>query len=208
MEHSPLLNRAGEAAEATSLPVDEDYLDAIAAAFGQVIDAKSPYTAGHSERVGIYAARLGARFGIAGTDLRSLTRAAVLHDVGKLGVSSTILEKPGKLDDDEWQVMRSHAGHTAAILGRIAPLREMAMVAASHHERLDGRGYPLGLDQTMLATEARIISVCDFYDALTADRPYRGAMSADRAFAIMEKEAGTAIDPQCLSMLRDVVTDC
>jgi HD-GYP domain-containing protein (c-di-GMP phosphodiesterase class II) len=198
---------AEELPDEAQLTVDEDYLDAIALAFGQVIDAKSPYTAGHSERVGTYATELGKRYGIGGADLRSLSRAAALHDVGKLGVSSTILEKPGKLDDEEWQVMRSHAGHTAAILGRIAPLREMAMIAASHHERLDGTGYPLGLDQTMLATEARIISVCDFYDALTADRPYRAAMTAERAFAIMEQEAGGAIDPHCLAMFRDVVAE-
>lgn len=197
----------GDLPEDSQLVVDEDYMDAIAAAFGQVIDAKSPYTFGHSERVGDYAARVGGAMGLDLAQLRSLKRAAVLHDVGKLGVSSSILEKPGRLDDHEWAVMRGHAAQTAEILGRIAPLREMAMIAASHHERLDGKGYPLGLDENLLAIEARIITVCDFFDALTADRPYRSALSHEQAFDIMEREAGAAIDVRCLSMLRKTIYD-
>ena len=148
---------------------------------------------------------VGEALGLDEAQLRSLRRAAMLHDVGKLGVSSQILEKPGKLEDDEWNAMRSHALRTAEILGRIAPMRDMAHIAASHHERLDGKGYPLGLDESQLALEARIITVCDFFDALTADRPYRSALSVDEAFAIMEKEAGRAIDPKCLSILREAL---
>lgn len=195
----------GDLPDDGTIDVDDDYLDAIAAAFGQVIDAKSPYTSGHSERVSEYAVRVGSAMGLIPVELRKLKRAAMLHDVGKLGVSSNILEKPGKLDDQEWAIMRGHAAQTAEILGRIAPLREMAMIAASHHERLDGKGYPLGLDESLLATEARIITVCDFFDALTADRPYRAALSHDQAFDIMQREAGSAIDARCLSILRQNV---
>lgn len=187
------------------LPVDEDYLDDIALAFGQVIDAKSPYTAGHSERVGHYARAVGRSLGLGGDALRALHRAAILHDVGKLGVSSTILEKPGRLDAEEWAVMQRHAGHTADILSRIGPLRQMAMIAGSHHERLDGAGYPLGLDASMLCLEARIITACDFYDALTADRPYRAALPGERALAIMREELGGALDPACFAALAAVV---
>lgn len=185
--------------------VDEDYLDDIAAAFGQVIDAKSPYTAGHSERVGDYAATIAERMGLDCSEIRSLRRAAMLHDVGKLGVSNTILDKPGKLDDGEWTLMRGHAAQTAEILARVAPLREMAMIAASHHERLDGKGYPLGLDDQVISLETRIISVCDFFDALTADRPYRDALPVERALAIMREEAGAAIDVRCLEVLESEV---
>ncbi|WP_294334776.1 HD domain-containing phosphohydrolase [uncultured Sphingomonas sp.] len=197
--------RAFEPAE-QRVAVDEDYLDDIAAAFGAVIDAKSPYTGGHSGRVGYYAGALGAAMGLGGADLRTLKRGAMLHDVGKLAVSSRVLEKPGKLDDGEWEEMRSHAAHTTAILSRIGPLRDMAAVAGAHHERLDGRGYPLGLDAMLIAREARIITVCDFYDALTADRPYRAAMPVEKALGIMAGEVGKAIDGDCFAALSEIVT--
>jgi putative nucleotidyltransferase with HDIG domain len=187
--------------------VDEDYLDDIAMAFGQVIDAKSAYTSGHSERVGFYCDGVAAEMGMAAPARRTLRRAAVLHDVGKLAVSSTVLEKPGKLDDDEWEVMRSHASHTAEILGQIGPMRDMAMIAAAHHERLDGRGYPFGLNGSMISIESRIITVCDFYDALTADRPYRGAMPAEKALGIMREEVGKAIDSECFAALEAVIAN-
>lgn len=192
--------------EEQRVAVDEGYLDDIAAAFGAVIDAKSPYTGGHSGRVGYYAGALGEAMGLGGADLRTLKRGAMLHDVGKLAVSSRVLEKPGKLDDGEWVEMRSHAAHTTAILSRIAPLRDMAAVAGAHHERLDGRGYPLGLDAMLIAREARIITVCDFYDALTADRPYRAAMPVEQALGIMAGEIGKAIDGDCYAALREIVT--
>lgn len=205
--HDPALERRVSAfmPEDTRIAVDDDYLDDIAAAFGAVIDAKSPYTSGHSERVGDYAHVLGGKLGLSADDTRRLRRTAILHDVGKLAVSSRVLEKPGALDADEWQEMRSHAQQTTAILSRIGPLREMATIAGAHHERLDGKGYPLGLGQMLIAREARIITVCDFYDALTADRPYRGAMPVEKALTIMAGEVGKAIDGPCFEALRDVV---
>ena len=184
--------------------VDDDYLDDIAAAFGQVIDAKSPYTAGHSTRVAELAARIGEAMGMLPARRRWLYRAALLHDVGKLGVSNAILDKPGSLDEREWEAMRGHAGHTQAILGRIGALADIASIAAAPHERLDGTGYPLRLDDQQITRETRIITVCDFYDALTSDRPYRAAMSHDEALAIMQAEEGKAIDPDCLAALRSI----
>jgi HD-GYP domain-containing protein (c-di-GMP phosphodiesterase class II) len=186
--------------------VDDDYLDAIAAAFGKVIDAKSPFTAGHSARVADYAERLGERLGVLPSRLRRLRRAATLHDIGKLGVSSAILEKPSKLDEAEWAAMRTHASHTQAILGRIGALADLAPIAASHHERLDGKGYPLGLEASALGRETRIITLCDFYDALTADRPYRAAMPTERALAVMAGEVGTALDPEGFEALTAMVS--
>jgi putative nucleotidyltransferase with HDIG domain len=195
----------GFAAFDTDVTVDEDYLDAIAAAFGQVIDAKSPFTSGHSERVGFYSDAIAAELGMDAGERRRLRRAAMLHDIGKLGVSSRILEKPGKLDESEWREMRDHAAMTAEILSRIGVMRDMAMIAAAHHEKLDGTGYPLGLDAALIGMETRIITAADIYDALTADRPYRGAMPAGRALAIMETECGVAVDPACLRALTTVV---
>jgi len=185
-----------------NMVVDEDYLDDIADAFGAVIDAKSPYTSGHSQRVGDYVGHVATVLGIEGQPRRVLRRAAILHDVGKLGVSSAILEKPGKLEADEWHVMQNHARHTTEILSRVSALRDMALIAGSHHERLDGGGYPLKMDARLISMETRIITVCDFYDALTADRPYRAAMPAEQALAIMAGEVGKALDPTCFEALR------
>jgi HD-GYP domain-containing protein (c-di-GMP phosphodiesterase class II) len=126
----------------------------------------------------------------------------LLHDVGKLGVSNAILDKPGPLDETEWPAMRAHAVHTQEILNRIGPLREMAAIAAAHHERLDGCGYPLGLGEEAIRRETRIITVCDFYDALTSDRPYRAAMDRDEALAIMAQSVGVALDPDCFEALK------
>jgi HD-GYP domain-containing protein (c-di-GMP phosphodiesterase class II) len=133
-----------------------------------------------------------------------LLRAALLHDVGKLGVSNRILDKPGKLDSDEWDAMRGHAERTRDILGRIRVLADLADVAAGHHERLDGCGYPLGLGDTAIMLETRIITTCDFYDALTANRPYRAAMPVEQALAIIGGESGKAIDPACFEALRAI----
>jgi putative nucleotidyltransferase with HDIG domain len=185
--------------------VNDDYLDAIAAAFGSVIDNKSPFTAGHSMRVADLAEEIGAAMGVPHARRRWLHRAALLHDVGKLGVSNMILDKPGKLDDREWVAMRDHAVHTQAILGRIGALADLAPIAAAHHERLDGTGYPLGLMEHQIRRETRVITVCDFYDALTSDRPYRAAMTNADAMAIIAAEVGTAIDGECYEALRKIV---
>ena len=184
--------------------VDDDYLDSIATAFGSVIDAKSPFTAGHSMRVADLAQKIGAHMGVLPSRHRWLHRAALLHDVGKLGVSNSILDKPGKLDEREWVEMRDHAVHTQAILGRIGVLADLAPIAAAHHERLDGSGYPLGLRDGQIRHETRIITVCDYYDALTSDRPYRAAMTRTDAMAIIAAEVGTAIDGDCFEALRSV----
>jgi HD-GYP domain-containing protein (c-di-GMP phosphodiesterase class II) len=189
----------------TATAVDDDYLDAIAIAFGEVIDAKSPYTAGHSTRVAQYAASIGDCMDVPSARRNWLYRAALLHDIGKLGVSNAILDKPGKLDEAEWEIMRTHASHTQEILGRIGVLADLAPVAAAHHERLDGRGYPLGLSDAQISRETRIITICDFYDALTAERPYRGAMPVENALAIIEGEVGRAVDGECFEALRTIV---
>lgn len=185
--------------------VDDVFLDAITDAFGKVIDAKSPFTAGHSSRVANLAQGLASHFDMLPARLKQLRRAAALHDVGKLGVSSAILEKPGRLNDAEWVQMREHASHTRAILSRIGPLAELAELAAAHHERLDGAGYPLGLDERTLSRETRIITLADFYDALTADRPYRKAMPQAQALAVIEGEVGKAVDGACFEALRELV---
>ena len=184
------------------VPVDEDYLDDIAAAFGQVVDSKSPYTSGHSERVALYTDMIAEAMGMTLERRRWLKRGALLHDVGKLGVSNSVLDKAGKLDTDEWLAVQMHAGYTEKILSRIDAFAELAIVAAAHHERLDGKGYPRGLKDADISLETRIITTADIFDAITADRPYRGPIPIPKALDIMAETVGTAIDAQCFEALK------
>lgn len=185
--------------------VDEAYLDDVAAAFGGIVDAKSPYTAGHSSRVADYAEMVAAELDLPSGRRRWLRRAALLHDIGKLGVPNTILDKPGKLTPQEWQVVRRHPALSEAILSRVAAFGPLARVAGAHHERLDGKGYPNGLTADAIPLDARIITVADVFDALTARRPYREPMGEEAAVAVMLRDAGTAFDRRCLAALASAV---
>jgi HD-GYP domain-containing protein (c-di-GMP phosphodiesterase class II) len=185
--------------------VDEGYLDDVAAAFAQVVDSKSPYTAGHSDRVTLFADLIAEQMTFSSQQRRWLKRAALLHDIGKLGVSNSILDKPDKLDAEEWEAMKLHAAYTETILSRIAAFGDLAVIAGAHHERLDGKGYPRGLKGNEIVVETRIITTADIFDALTADRPYRAAMPVTKAFAIMSDMIGTAIDADCFEALRRAI---
>lgn len=185
-----------------TVPLDDDYLDQIAEGFGQIIDAKSPFTAGHSARVGLYTDLIGEQLGVPAPRRRWLRRAALLHDIGKLGVSNSLLDKPGRLDEGEWAAMRLHALYTEQILSGIAPFAELARIAGAHHERLDGKGYPRGVAAADIALETRIITTADIFDAISADRPYRAAIPVADTLAIMEQSVGTALDGRCMAALR------
>jgi HD-GYP domain-containing protein (c-di-GMP phosphodiesterase class II) len=192
----------------THTPLDDDYLDDIAAAFGQVVDSKSPYTSGHSERVAEYADGIAAQLGLPEPRRRWLRRAALLHDVGKLGVSNAVLDKPGALDDREWEAVRQHALYTEQILTRIEAFGELARVAGAHHERLDGRGYPRGLHADAISLETRIITTADIFDAISAQRPYRDAVPVPRTLEMMGGTVGTALDPLCFEALKNLAGGC
>lgn len=191
--------------ESRALTVDDDLLDRIAEAFSQVVDAKSPYTAGHSERVALYTDVLAAKLGIDADRRRWLKRGALLHDLGKLGVSNSILDKEGALTDEEWREVRLHPVYTEQILSRLQPFHELAVVSAAHHERLDGKGYPKGMVAAELTLETRIITLCDIFDAITAERPYRGPIPVPQALEIIGRMTGTAIDTQCYHALLECV---
>jgi HD-GYP domain-containing protein (c-di-GMP phosphodiesterase class II) len=182
-------------------PLDDDYLDDIATAFGQVVDAKSPYTSGHSARVALYTDMIGEALGLSESRRRWLKRGALLHDVGKLGVSNSVLDKAGALDRSEWDAVKLHAEFTETILGRIGAFRELAAIAGAHHERLDGTGYPRGLGAQDIRIETRIITTADIFDAITASRPYRGAIPIPQALEMMAKTVGSALDPDCYDAL-------
>ena len=185
--------------------VDDAYLDEIATGFAQVVDAKSPFTGGHSLRVSRYADTIARHMGWDEERRRWLRRAGLLHDIGKLGVSNQVLDKPGKLNETEWRAIRAHPGDGETILARVAAFGEISAMAGAHHERLDGRGYPRGLVAAQIGDETRILTAADVFDALTAERPYRGPMSGHDAIAIMARDIGTAFDPRCVAALEQVV---
>lgn len=182
--------------------VDEDYLDDNSEAFAQVIDSKSRYTNGHSERVTVFSDLIAEQLGIPAERRRWLKRASLLHDIGKLGVSNSVLDKPGKLDADEWVAMQRHAALTETILSRIVAFSDLASIAGAHHERIDGKGYPKGLRDNQIVLETRIITAADIFDALTANRPYRAAMPVTKGLAIMTEMVGTQVDAGCLDALK------
>ena len=188
-----------------AVPLDDDYLDDIAAAFGQVVDSKSPYTSGHSARVALYTDLIAEALGLDMARRRWLKRGALLHDVGKLGVSNSVLDKAGALDPEEWKAVRAHAALTESILSRIDAFSELARVAGAHHERLDGGGYPRGLMANDITMETRIITTADIFDAITAARPYRGAIPIPQALEMMGKTVGTALDPDCYAALQRAI---
>ena len=181
--------------------VDEDYLDEIAAAFADVVDSKSPYTAGHSDRVALFTDMIAEELGLSPERRRFLKRAALLHDIGKLGVSNQILDKAGKLTDQEWLAVRQHPAQSRIILSRIEAFQELARIAGDHHEKLDGKGYPRGISGDDICIETRIITVADIFDALTAERPYRGAMPVSQAFDIMRRDIPSGLDSDCFDAL-------
>ncbi len=184
---------------------DDARLDRVAEAFASVVDAKSPYTAHHSDAVARIADGLGAALGLDRETRVLERRAALLHDVGKLGISSRILDKPGPLTESEWVLMRRHPRWSMEILARVSAFQDVARIAGAHHERLDGSGYFAGLTARELDQPSRILAVADVAEALSADRPYRGALSPDEVLEIMRQDAGTKLDADAVEALEDVL---
>ena len=191
-------------APAQTAHTSASHIDLICEAFAEVVDAKSHFTFSHSVGVTDVAAAIGRAMGLKPERRQLLHRAALLHDVGKLRVPNSILDKPGKLDEAEWSVMREHPALTGAILHRVQQFHEMAYIARAHHEKLDGTGYPDRLVATDLSLEARILAVSDIYGALIEDRPYRSGFSAEQALAIMQRDAATKLDADCFAALTTV----
>lgn len=177
-------------------------VDRILEAFADVVDAKSPFTYRHSLGVTEAAEGLAEELGL-GEDRRQLIRrAALVHDLGKLSVSNSILDKPGKLTGQEWEVVREHPRLSQRILERIASFSTIATIAGRHHERLDGTGYPDRLTAASLTLEDRIVAMADLYGALSEDRPYRPGMSHSQILAILSKDVPEKLDPICFEALQ------
>jgi HD-GYP domain-containing protein (c-di-GMP phosphodiesterase class II) len=180
---------------------DEAQLDRVAEAFAQVIDAKSPWTYKHSEGVRKFAVGAAAHLGFEPQRLRELSRAALLHDLGKLSIPNTILDKAGRLTEEEFAVIRKHPEYTEQIMKRVKPFENLAVIAGAHHERMDGRGYHRGIPAGGLPLEARLLAVADQFEALTATRPYRQGLTPEAAIALIAKDAGKGVCEMSLGAL-------
>jgi HD-GYP domain-containing protein (c-di-GMP phosphodiesterase class II) len=176
------------------------YKDTIRSLIG-ALEAKDPYTRGHSERVAEYAVLIGRQAGLDSRSLDDLENAALLHDLGKLALPGPLLRKAGALNDDEWCAIREHPNLGADLVRRIPPLRPLADVVERHHERLDGSGYPLGLTGQGLSVAVRILAIADSFDAMTSDRPYRAGLSAEEALAELRQCSPSQLDPDLVEAL-------
>lgn len=195
-----------QVAEYHESAIDAD-IDGIAEAFALIIDAKSSFTAEHSTRVARYAVQIGRHMGLPVETIKLLHRAGLLHDIGKLGISTAILEKPGKLEPEEFDQIKLHPKYSDLILRRIPSFEDIADLASTHHERLDGKGYWRGLSADQLGLSSRIMTVSDVFDALSANRPYRGALPLETIFQIMDRDTGTVFDQDCMSALHEIYAD-
>ncbi len=166
---------------------EESYLQTLQS-LSKALAAKDAYTQSHSARVAKYAVMLGKYLGLPDEKLNVLNKGALMHDLGKIGVPDTILNKPSALTDEEFVIMRTHAKYTATIMRPLNRFHDFMEIAAWHHEHWDGRGYPDGLVGEQIPLLARIVSIADTWDAMTGDRVYRQGMSKEKALSILEKE--------------------
>src|SRR5580698_3995324 len=165
------------------------------------VDEKDPYTRGHSDRVTRYSLLVAKEMKLPDSFLETLRISAQLHDVGKIGIEDHILKKPGALTEEEFEVMKTHTTKGANILRPVTQLAEMLPGIELHHEALDGRGYPYGLQGDQIPLLARVIAVADTFDALTTTRPYQRAHTSEETLQIIKNLAGKRLDPKAVEAL-------
>ena len=174
-------------------------------ALTSAIDASDPYTRGHSERVTKYSVAIARAMRLSERRIQAIEYAGFLHDMGKIGISHDILEKPGSLTEDEWRSMREHPAIGARIVSDLDFLTGAREVVLYHHERYDGKGYPEGLVGEEIPLEARIAKVADAFDAMMSDRPYRAALGLDKAMDELDRGKGTEFDPAVVDTFTGLV---
>jgi energy-coupling factor transport system substrate-specific component len=177
----------------------------ITEAFAKVIDMKDKYTRGHSVRVAHYTAMLAREMGCSDDDIEKYYNIALMHDVGKIGIPMEVLNKPGKLDDDEYETIKSHTSLGYETLKDISIMPELAIGAGMHHERPDGKGYPNALKNEEIPLVARIIGVADTFDAMYSNRPYRNRMPFDKVVSIIKEVRGTQLDSEVVDAFLSLV---
>ena len=164
------------------------------------LEAKDPYTRGHSERVGALARLMALSAGMPPAAADTIAQAGLLHDLGKIAIPESVLRKPGPLSVEEWAVMRQHPLIGAQIVAPLEFFADGAVILRHHHERQDGSGYPDGLRGEMIPLGARIVAVADIYDALTSDRPYRPRLARAEAVRWLEEQAGRTLDAGLITL--------
>jgi putative nucleotidyltransferase with HDIG domain len=179
--------------------------DEVIEAFLEALRQKEKELAGHNQRVAQLAVRLGQGMNLGAQEITDLRRGALLHDIGKISLPEHILNKPGKLTEEEYEIIKTHTLLGASILRHMSFLRQAAVVAESHHERWDGTGYPHGLRGSDIPLLARISAVAGTYDALTSERSYKAAWPKAEALEMISREAGRAYDPQVVDVLLRMV---
>lgn len=179
--------------------------ESLVEAFANIIDAKSPWTKGHSSRVARYAREIAKVMGLKGKDIDSLNIAGLLHDIGKIGTYDVILDKADRLTHEEFEIVKKHPAHGESILSPIKQLQHILPLIRHHHERIDGKGYPDGLKGEEIPLGARILHVADSYDSMTADRPYRPAPGKDYAVSEFKKYSGVQFDAEVIGVFLSIL---
>jgi len=169
------------------------------------LDAKSPWTKGHSERVSLYAEKIAQEMNFETDEIKNIRLAGLLHDIGKIGTFDYLLDKPGKLTPEEFEIVKKHPAQGAAILIEIKQLNDIIPMVKYHHEKIDGTGYPFRLKGEEIPIGARILHVADSYDSMTSDRPYRPAPSLEYALSELHKHKGTQFDPRVVEAFLKVL---
>ncbi len=182
-------------------------LEGVARTVGAMIEARDPYTAGHQQRVGEISRRIGRRMGLDAERVEGLRIGGYLHDVGKVAIDEAVLNFPGALSAEQREEVQQHSTAGYEILKSVPFAWPVAMIALQHHERLDGSGYPRGLRGDDILLDARIVAVADVFDAMTSERPYRDAGSAESALQLLVAGAGTHFDPAAVNALASLVAD-
>ncbi|MBI3998744.1 MAG: HD-GYP domain-containing protein [Armatimonadetes bacterium] len=184
--------------------LEQSYSEVLTALVAAV-EAKDPYTKGHSEKVARLAAQIGEALGLPPEQLRILYQAGLLHDIGKIGITDWILNKPGRLTPAEFAVVKGHPARSEEMIGRIPSLRPTLKAIRWHHERLDGSGYPDGISGDAIPLEPRILAVADVFDAMRSGRSYRPARSDHEALVFLKEQAGRQFDPRCVEALIRII---
>ncbi len=210
MDYTDKLNE--EVERQTAIAVDraqrlEQMNDEMVDMLAVAIDAKDEYINGHSFRVAAYSVALAQKIGMPEEEVQTLKREALLHDIGKIGIPDAVLNRPGRLSDEQFETIKSHTTTGARILSKASALEGAAEVANHHHERFDGKGYPSGLKAEEIPLHARIVTIADSYDAMSSDRVYRKCLEMPEIEAELRKGRGTQFDPVLLDAFMELFTN-